>query len=451
MNLNRLKKLIVMLVSLFLFAVILGVVRQKPPPEDEGSLPMYAVADVEVDSSLSRDGSIIAFCSVSDGIVPGDHNGRFDIFVYEAGAKSLSRISQPAGGGESNGDSFSPRVSGDGRFVVFESEASNLVPGDTNNACDVFLYDRQKKGMTRISCNEKGEEGDRASGCPSISFHGEFVAFSSQATNLVEKDTNRLKDVFVKNVKNGRVERVSVDSGGRQGESEEAGNASDDTAISADGRFVAFSSPAANLVEGDTNGFPDIFVRDRQQGATIRASVDSSGGQADNFSHSPALCADGRMVVFDSLASNLAPGIGSRTFNVFARDLTAGTTTLVSRTPSGVSANGESQCPDVDGAGHAVVYSSLATDIAGPPAGGLNVYLYDVKSGGNRLVSHGGRVGEMAHSGNPKLSGDGRYVAYYATRVMPREGRKSPVFQIVLAGTRDESRVVISNPSKMGE
>jgi Tol biopolymer transport system component len=184
-------------------------------------------------------------------------------------------------------------VSADGRYVAFHSEATNLVAGDTNGSEDVFVRDRVTGTTERVSIATGGAEGNGHSSAESISADGRFVAFESQASNLVSGDTNGQADIFVRDRQTGTTERVSRATSGAQGNSLSGG-----PAISADGRFVAFLSFSTNLVPGDTNGHYDIFVRDRLNGTTERVSVATGGTQADGDSYSPAISADGRYVAF---------------------------------------------------------------------------------------------------------------------------------------------------------
>src|SRR6185295_7492640 len=190
--------------------------------------------------------------------VPGDTNGASDIFVRDLVGGTTERVSIPNGSGQADAASYAPSISADGRFVVFESEATNLVGGDTNNLRDIFVRDRQLGVTERVDVPTGGGEADATSYTPSISADGRFVSFGSLATDLVGGDTNGTGDVFLRDRQIGTTARVSVDSAGAQGNF-----VSDDPVISADGRYVAFRSYATNLVPGDTNGFTDVFVRDR--------------------------------------------------------------------------------------------------------------------------------------------------------------------------------------------
>ena len=187
--------------------------------------------------------------------------------------------------------------------MAFVSYASNLVSEDTNGWEDIFLHDTQTGTTTRLSVDSSGTQGNGQSYTPSISEDGRYVAFRSSANNLVSGDTNGTWDIFLRDTQTGITTRLSVDSSGTQGNDD-----SWSPSISADGRYVAFSSGASNLVSGDTNGWDDIFLHDTQTGTTTRLSVDSSGKQANNQSYTPSISADGRYVAFSSLASNLVSG-----------------------------------------------------------------------------------------------------------------------------------------------
>jgi VCBS repeat-containing protein len=211
-----------------------------------------------------------------------------------------------------NGDSSQPVLNGDGRFVAFVSQASNFVAGDTNLAQDVFVFDRQGGRKTRVSVASDGTQADRGSTNPKLSADGRYVAFTSFATNLVAGDTNGVADVFVHDRQTGVTTRVSVASDGTQGD-----GASQGAVISADGRYVVFGSDASNLIAGDTNGVADVFVHDRQTGVTTRVSVANDGSESNGASAVRKLSEDGRFVAFASVASNLAPDDPNDTLHVF--------------------------------------------------------------------------------------------------------------------------------------
>jgi Tol biopolymer transport system component len=225
-----------------------------------------------------------------------------------ASAQALSRVSVDSGGAQANGLSVNPSVSVDGRYVAFESVASNLVANDTNNSSDIFVKDRQTNAVTRVSVKSDGTEAAGDSNMPRITPDGRFVVFSSKAV-LVADDTNTCgppaspspscRDIYVHDMTTGETTRVSVASDGTQ-----ANNDSIDPAMSADGRYVVFASQASNLVSGDTNGLQDIFLRDRMLGTTTRLSI-GAAAESDGVSFAPSISSDGTIVLFTSFATTL--------------------------------------------------------------------------------------------------------------------------------------------------
>lgn len=270
--------------------------------------------------SISNDGRFVAFLSYASNLVPGDTNGQGDVFVRDRQTNQTTRISVSSGGMQGNGASFAPSISADGRYVVFMSWASNLVPEDTNGRQDVFLHDRQTAQTTRVSVASDGSQGNDHSQYPSINFDGRYVVFNSSASNLISGDTNNTVDIFVYDRITGETARVSIASDGSQ-----ANGGSYGPRISDDGRYVAFSSHAANLVSGDTNGHGDIFVHDRDTNQTSRVSVASDGTPGNNTSRWPSINANGIFVAFDSFATNLVPGDTNGVWDVFvaAREMPA--------------------------------------------------------------------------------------------------------------------------------
>ena len=269
--------------------------------------------------AISADGRYVAFESDATNLVSGDTNNFNDIFVHDRQTGQTTRVSIASDGTQATGgSSFSPAISADGRYVAFASYAANLVSGDTNNFIDIFVHDRQTGQTTRVSVDSNGAEateGFLGSIAPAISADGRYVAFASDATNLVSGDTNGSSDIFIHDRQTGQTTRVSIASDGTQA----TGGSSFSSAISSDGRYVAFESNADNLVGGDTNLAPDIFVHDRQTGQTTRVSVDSNGTQANGASYSPAISADGRYVAFESLATNLVSGDTNGSSDIFVR------------------------------------------------------------------------------------------------------------------------------------
>ena len=296
--------------------------------------------------------------------------------------------------------------------------ASKILPCRTASLALVFLLSPAAAAAPQhplecVSVSPTGQSADGSSYYPSISADGRYVAFTSEASNLVPGDTNGVLDVFRKDRLTGEVVRVSVGPGGEQGD--DASYTSYLTAISADGRYVCFASDARNLVPGDTNGREDIFVRDVLAGTTTRVSVGLGGVQADGDSQIASMSEDGNRIVFESRATNL---IGGRTHpdNVYVRDLAAGLTLLASVSSNGEIADGDSGYPAISGDGNVVAFLSDSHNLSGgiPP----NVfpsafYLHDFTTGLTQLGLYSpGVLGGQYFAGYASLSRDGSRVAF---------------------------------------
>jgi uncharacterized repeat protein (TIGR01451 family) len=297
-------------------------------------------------SAISADGRYIVFSSLVNNLVLGDTNKAMDIFVRDRVTGTTSRVSVSSKGVQGNDYSFKPAVSADGRYVAFRSWADTLVDdGDTNGNTDVFVRDRMTGKTTRVNVSSTGVQGNGNDEDDyfndfrshiAISADGRYVVFSTNASNLVTGDTNGVDDVFVRDCVNHTTTRVSVGLAGLQGNSY-----SRDPTISADGRYVAFESAANNLVAGDTNGASDVFVRDLTNNTTSRVSIGSAGAQGNDWSYISAISADGRFVAFVSDASSLVAGDTNDAPDIFVRDRLTGTTTTtrVSVSSAGVQGN----------------------------------------------------------------------------------------------------------------
>ena len=357
------------------------------------------------DSSISADGRFVAFMSNASDLVSDDTNGYQDIFVHERQTGLTARVSVSSTGEQGNGQSILPSISTNGRFVVFQSNSSNLVSGDTNGCWDFFVHDRQTGQTTRVSVSSSGEQGNNDFArfhFSSISADGRFVAFASRASNMVSGDSNGSFDVFVHDRQTGQTTLASVSSSGEQGNMD-----SWYPSISADGRFVAFRSSANNFVGGDTNNYPDVFVHDRQTGQTERVSVSSSGEQLFLDNQYPSISADGRFVAFDGNPYYVDP-------QVYVHDRQTGQTTLVSVSSSGGQGNGGSVVPSISADGRFVAFSSQASNlVSGDTNGTIDVFVRDRQTGQTTLVSVSSS-GEQGNggSGKPSISADGRFVAF---------------------------------------
>lgn len=354
-------------------------------------------------ATVTDDGELVAFKSLGDNLVPWDSNGFGDIFIRHLPTGVTELVSVSTAGAAGNGESFHPAASADGRFVAFFTVASNLVAGDSNGRTDVLRRDRQTGVTELVSRSIVNGVGNGDSSYPSISRSGNLVAFQSSANNLVFNDGNGRADIFVRDINLGTTVIASVGSGGGQSNGD-----SGEASIAGDGRFVAFSSTATNLVSGDTNGSRDIFVRDLLAGTTIRVSTGPGGVQANEGSSRPSLSADGRYVAFDSAASNLVPGDTNGQTDVFVHDLQTGTTTRIA------GGNGASLESSISADGMLVVFHSAASNLV---AGDTN-FVDDVfawfRSTDQILrvsvpVSGGQAAGP---SRSPTVASGGRVIAY---------------------------------------
>jgi Tol biopolymer transport system component len=374
---------------------------------------------VNIAPSISADGRYVAFVSRASNLVAGDSNNAEDIFVRDRQAAETSRVSVGAAGAQANGISSEPSISADGRYVAFHSVGTNLVAGDTNVREDVFVHDRQGGETRRVSVDSSGTQGNGRSLDPSISADGRFVAFSSQASNLIVGDTVGNEEVLVHDRQSGETRRVSVDSNGVAPTFGDSNRAS----ISADGRYVAFQSGAA-LVAGDTNSTADVFVHDRQTGETRRVSVATNGTQGNNGTTSrPSISGDGRYTAFASAASNLVAGDGNAGSDVFVHDRQTAETKRVSVGSVGVEANGVSLEPSISGDGRHVAFRSQASNlVAGDTNVRSDVFVHDRQDVATRRVSSSSAGAQgNDNSLEPSISADRRSVAFasFATNLVP--------------------------------
>jgi Tol biopolymer transport system component len=297
--------------------------------------------------SISADGRFVAFTA-----------GVKRILVHDLETGKTQLVSVSSRGRSAGGWTLGPVISGDGRYVAFFSLADNLVPNDTNDAFDVFVRDRVRGVTRRVSVSSNGTEANGASSGPSISADGRFVAFHSEASNLVPGDTNGAFDVFVRNRSATVTRRVSVSSNEREGNHD-----SYQAVIAAGGRFVAFRTDASDLIPDDTNQDGDVLVRDRQLGTTTIVSITSSGAQVRSQSYDPAISAGGRFVVFQSSARKFSSEDTNDVLDVFIHDRATGRTRRVSLTTDDLTANGRSFGASISARGTYVAFTSEASNL----------------------------------------------------------------------------------------
>lgn len=423
--------------------------------------------------SISADGRYIAYISDADDLISNDTNAVADVFVYDAQLQTTVRLSAADDESELNGPVMAAeisrdgstvayyadatnsvaskpglrvlmtlvdRVSGapmgvtlpgmlqgdndtnvaglnpistDGQYIVVESLAGNFIDGDYNAFRDIFRYNAITGEIQRVSNDYLGGDALGDSQNASISRDGRFVVFESYAENLVSGDDNYYGDVFRYDFQTDTTERVSFDSVNMQ----QANGHSELAAVSDDGRFVAFSSAADNLVPGDSNGFVDVFVKDMQTGIIERVSVSSVGSEADGDNHNGGISSDGRFVVFTSNATNLDPNDSSGGTDVYLYDRQTDTLTLVSRNQQSAGGNGNSRLPRISGDGRWIVFESDADDLV-PDDGNLStdIFVYDRVNDSLERVSVPAEGGEAdGASDTASISDDGRFVSFYSS------------------------------------
>jgi Tol biopolymer transport system component len=342
------------------------------------------------------------------------------ISTLPASAQVTTRASVSANGAQSVHDSYGPAISADGRYVAFHSAAPNLVPDDTNNLQDVFLRDRHTGTIERVNLGPSGVQAQNGhSANPSVSADGRFVSFTSAATNLVAGDGNGAGDVFVRDRQTATTTRVSIAIGTGEANGPPAGGPGRSPVISADGRFVVFGSSASNLVTGDTNTADDVFMHDRQAGTTARLSVTPGGAEANGPSYPSSMTPDGRYVVFISNATNLHAADTVPDDDVYVRDVVGGTTTVVSVTSAGVKGNNFSREATISADGRFVVFLSTASNLGDD--GGGDLFVRDRVSAVTSALNLFPPTAEQLTSPLlPTITGDGRFVCYTHLAVKPR-------------------------------
>lgn len=361
--------------------------------------------------SISADGRYVAFWSKSDELVDGDTNGNGDVFVRDRATGITERVSVNSAGVEGDRLSRGQSISADGRYVAFESSTTNLVRRDTNGFPDIFVRDRTTGVTKRVSVSSIRVEGDNRSLSPSISADGRYVGFQSYASNLVGNDTNCSNDIFVRDRSTHKTKRVSVSTSGLEG------NASSwFPSISADGRYVAFMSVATNLVGSDTNRSSDVFVRDRVTRKTRRVSVSSAGVEGDDDSYDVSISADGRYVAWQSISSNLVGSDANGSLDVFVRDRSTHRTKRVSRSSSGGQGNGSSYSASLSGDGRFVAFTAVADNLVGNDINiAYDIFVRDRVTHQTRRVSVSSARDEAnGDSFGSSISADGRFVAFYS-------------------------------------
>ena len=344
-------------------------------------------------ADVSGDGRYVGFTSAASDLVPNDTNATEDVFVRDLLTGATTRVSIASDGAQGRYESFYPSLSADGRFVAFQSAADNLVPGEGYYDWDIFVHDRLTGVTEIVSVSNSGEHGNSDSLFPEITADGRFVVFTSHASNLDGPNDDNLTQAFVHDRLLKTTARIM-----------DISNHLAYVTLSGDGRYIAFTSFASDLVPGDTNGVEDVFVYDRLTSQIERASVSSAGVQADRPSYSPSISYDGRYLSFNSRATTLGDDDeDSYYFDMFVRDRATGETTRVTKKDDGSDFSSTSlQTSGISGDGRIIFFDQS-----------YEIYIRDWQHNRTEYVSVSS-TGEPANPGCtfPSISTDGRVIAF---------------------------------------
>jgi Tol biopolymer transport system component len=404
-----------LLTVLALLAGVVGLDVVAPAPAAASSGQLYGPIPHKFWGSVAprvgADGNVVVYASWLRNFDEGAPFAQFGVFINDRSASGADEAAVvPVSGPRPNATSWPLAVSSDASstYVLYRSSASNLVAGDTLGFDDVFLYNRLTNVTERVSVGDGEQQANGASAMGAISANGRFVAFSSQATNLVAPASNGNTQVFVRDRQLGTTRQVSFGAGGAQANGDALG-----VSISDDGRYVAFASAGSNLVAGDTNNSADVFVRDVQLGTTELVSQ-GFAGPVTGWSSVPSISADGRFVAFESDGDDVVPGDENVASDVFVRDRAFGTTERVSVGPNGEEGFWDSANPSMSKDGRFIAFESDAEEFD-PEDGNISIDVFVRDRLGRTTERASERQNGMEAFGdswNPSISPEGRYVAF---------------------------------------
>ena len=362
---------------------------------------------------VSGDGRFVAFASDAPEVIPGNGQSR-DIFLRDRQSGAMELISVATNGTEPDGLSLFPDISADGRFVVFESFAGDLVEDDGQGFTDIFVRDRQTATTRRVNLTPEGGDLNNDSLTPSISATGRYVTYTSLASTAVATDSNGVRDVFLVDLETSITELISIATDGTQGDVNSGGLGAGEGHVTSDGRYVVYGSFATTLVPNDLNIKDDIFVRDRLNGTTERVSIATDGAEGNDHSMYGSISEDGRYVVYYSTADTLVLDDNNEVADIFLRDRQTGETERISGGTGDLEANGVSRFPDVSSDGRYVVYQSFASNLVPSDENeSFDIFRYDRQTGETQRISLPPSGGE-AHGATTaaKVNSDGSVVVF---------------------------------------
>ncbi|MFV2064756.1 MAG: TolB family protein [Chloroflexota bacterium] len=363
-------------------------------------------------ADISGTGQFVAFDSRATNLIRGDDNNSSDVFIRDSKTGKTRLVSKSFVAGVASGKSSRPSISVSGRYIAFQSDASDLTRRDANDKVDVFVWDRKRNGSELISRNKDGAQGDDHSFNPAISANGRWVAFESSATNLVGEDNKGNRQIYLFDRSTHDMILVSRNGRGRAGNSD-----SRNPAITAKGHYVVYESAATNLTSKDSKGYTQVYKFDRVTMRTTLVSRNNKGKAGNNDSNDPAISTDDARVVFNSLATNFAKDTNG-VADVYMRDRKAKRTRRVSLNWRGKQLNGGSQQvntnPDISANGKWVAFESAATNATKRSTfSGAYEQLYarNLQTGLVKLISRRGPIAN-ASSNEPTFSDDGAFAAF---------------------------------------
>jgi Tol biopolymer transport system component len=394
----------------------------------------------------SDGGAYIAFSSYADNVVPNDNNGVSDVFLRDTANGTTTRITVANTGGDTDGHSEGFSISADGQYVLINSEATNLIGGDTNGTYDGFIYDRIANAMARVTLRNNGTEGNGDSFILSLSSNGRYVGFVSLATNLVPNDTNGTLDCFIRDLVNNTTQRISVPL------VPNPDGACEWVDLSATGRYVAFGSQADNLILGDSNGASDIFVLDRQTDVLERVSVHSNGNEANGESINPTISDDGQRIAFYSNATNLVSGDSNGSNDVFVHDRSTGETSVVSVSSQGGIGSADSNFPFLSEDGLRVVFYSEAVNLVPDDTNGVfDAFVHELTTHTTTRISisrNNNQANDETFYTTISANGSAVVLASYASNLVPNDTNGvQDVFWVQLPPANTPTPTPIATPT----